>query len=125
MEAPLISNIDIWRNIALIIQYHRNISERRARDVAIQCLRRYGLEKLADARTKALKEEERFYVMLIRAAMVSDAIIVIDRPLKIVHSLESASYIFDALEKIDDLYTKCHIFDYTWNKGRYGTNYDS
>ena len=121
----MISNLDIWRNIALIIQYHRNISEQKAQAIVLQCLKRYGLEKLADKRNEALTEEERFYVMLIRAAMVSNAIIVIDRPLRIVHYLHNTSFVFDALAKIDDLYTKCYIFDYTWNKSGYGTNYDS
>jgi ABC-type nitrate/sulfonate/bicarbonate transport system ATPase subunit len=124
-EAPLISNLDIWRNIALISQYHRNIPEQKAKTIVLQCLKRYGLEKLADKRNQGLTEEERFYVMLLRASMVPDAVIVIDRPLKIVHYLQNSSFIFDALKKIDDLYTKCYTFDYTWNKNRYGTNDDS
>ena len=124
-EVPLISNLDVWRNIALISQYHQNMPEQKAKALVLQCLQRYGLEKIAEKRNQALSEEERFCVMLLRAAMVPDVVIVIDRPLKMIPYLQSTSFIYEALEKIDDLYTKCYTFDYTWDENRYGINDDS
>jgi len=124
-EVPLISNLDVWRNIALIGQYHQNMPERKAKALVLQCLQRYGLENIADKRNQALSEEERFCVMLLRAAMVPDVVIVIDRPLKMIPYLQGTSFIYEALEKIDDLFTQCYTFDYTWDKNRYGINNDS
>jgi len=124
-ESPLISNLDVWRNIALISQYHRNMPDHKAKAFVLQCLQRYGLENIADKRNQALSEEERFCVMLLRAAMVPDVVIVIDRPLKMIPYLQGTSFIYEALEKIDDLFTQCYTFDYTWDKNRYGINNDS
>ncbi len=124
-DVPLISNLCVWSNIALISQYHQRLSNEKAKDVVLQRLQRYGLEKIADKRNPALSEEERFCVMLLRAAMVPNAVIVIDRPFKIMTDLKDTSFIYDALDKIDDLYTQCYIFDYSWDKNRYGMTDDT
>jgi hypothetical protein len=57
--------------------------------------------------------------MLLRAAMVVDAIIVIDRPFKILPELQNSQFIFDSIRVIDDLYRESRIFDYIWFKDRY------
>lgn len=124
-EAPLISNLNVWSNIALISQYHKNMSEQTAKKFVLKCLQRFRLEGIAHKKNQVLTEEERFYVMLLRAAMVPEAVIVMDRPLNMIPYLQSTSFIYEALEKIDDLYVECYNFDYTWNRNRYGTDYDS
>jgi hypothetical protein len=57
--------------------------------------------------------------MLLRAAMVADAIIVIDRPFKILPELQNSQFIFDSIRVIDDLHRESRIFDYIWFKDRY------
>jgi hypothetical protein len=57
--------------------------------------------------------------MLLRAAMVVDAILVIDRPFKILPELQNSQFIFDSIRVIDDLYRESRIFDYIWFKDRY------
>ena len=121
-DAPLISNLDVWRNIALIYEYHRNIPERKAEVFVIECLKRYGLEYIAYKRNTFLSQEERFCVMLLRAAMLSDAVIVIDRPFHIMPYLKNTSFIYETLGKVDDLFVLCYIFDYAQNKNRYGND---
>lgn len=121
-DVPLISNLDVWLNIALIYEYHRNIPEKKAEVFVIECLKRYGLENIAYKRNTFLSEEERFCVMLLRAAMLSDAVIVIDRPFKIMPYLKDTSFIFEALGKVDDLFALCYIFDFTQDKNRYGND---
>ncbi|MDD3248934.1 MAG: hypothetical protein PHF23_00975 [Smithellaceae bacterium] len=117
---PLISNQDVYTNIALIKQYHENIPRRQARKLALTCLKRFGLGRIADRRNPALNAEERFCVMLLRAAMVKDAMILIDRPFQIVPHLKDSRFIMDVLKIIDDLYVSCHICDYRWMKEKYG-----
>ena len=122
LDVPLISNLDVWINIALIRQYHRNLSRKAAEKEVRGYLRRFHLEKIAHKRSPALTNQERFRVMLLRAAMVDDAKIVIDRPFKIMPELQDSRFIFDSIGVIDDLYRVSFIFDYCWFQDRYRMN---
>jgi len=118
-DVPLISNLNVWINIALIKQYHQNLPRKEAQHLILGYLQRFGLKEIAYKRNPALTFEEQFYAMLLRAAMVKDASIVIDRPFKIMPDLKDTICIYSALKTIDDLFTRCHIFDYIWNRDRY------
>lgn len=120
-DVPLISNLDVWINIALIRQYHQNLSGPAAQTEVLGYLRRYGLESIAFKRTHALTDEQRFRVMLLRAAMVADAVVVIDRPSKLLPALQDSRFIYDSLQVISDLYDMSCLFDYLWFKERYRT----
>ncbi len=120
MNMPLISNQEVWLNIALIKQYHENMSAFQSENIALKALQRLDLSRVAYKRNPDLSDEERFCVMLIRAAMVNEASIIIDRPFKIMPHLKDVNYIFQALEKIEDLYGSCHIYDYKWMAQKYG-----
>jgi ABC-type nitrate/sulfonate/bicarbonate transport system ATPase subunit len=124
-EVPLISNLDVWMNIALIYQYHQKASQKNAQAFVMQCLQRYNLEKIAYKRNPMLSEEERFYVKMLRAAMVAQAVIVIDRPFKMLPYLKDTTFIYETLDKIEDLFTRCDILDYAQEKNRYGLIHDS
>jgi ABC-type lipoprotein export system ATPase subunit len=121
-DVPLISNLDIWANIALIRQYHQNVPKDKARCLAIDYLNRFNLEKIAYHRNATLTGEERFYVMLLRAVMVPDVVIVIDRPFMIMPDLINPQFMNNALNTVEDLFTQCHIFDFTWDQQRYRMN---
>ena len=121
-DVPLISNLDVWINIALIKQYHQNQPRETAKAEVMRYLSRYGLKKIANKRTPALTDEQRFCVMLLRAVMVADAIIIIDRPFKLLPELQDSLFIYDSLNTIDDLYENSYIFDYIWFKDRYRIN---
>lgn len=88
--------------------------------MAINALQRLGLEDIAFKRNPDLTNEERFCAMLIRASMVRDASIIIDRPFKIIPHLKDVDYIFQVLKKMEDLYSSCHIYDYEWLAEKYG-----
>ena len=91
-----------------------------AQRLAFEYLERVGLGHIAHKRNPALNPEERFYGMLLRAAMVQDAKILIDRPFRIIPHLKDIQFIKIALKKIDDLYFSCHIYDYQWMEEKYG-----
>ncbi len=116
----MISNQEVYLNIALIKQYHENMPREEAKRLAIDYLDRLGLCRIADKRNPALNFEERFCVMLLRAAMVKDAIILIDQPFKIIPHLKDTQWLAAALKKIDDLFVSCHIYDYQWMEEKYG-----
>lgn len=119
-NVPLISNQDVCMNISLIKEYHENLSKREARQIALEGLRRLGLEHAAFKRNPSLSPEERFCVMLLRAAMIRDAIILIDRPFRMIPHLKDIQYVGSVLKKIDDFYRSCNIYDYVWMKDKYG-----
>ncbi|MHB8771612.1 MAG: P-loop NTPase family protein [Syntrophales bacterium] len=120
LSAPLISNLSVWGNIALIPQYHQNMPEREAKAETLGLLRRFGMEPVAERRNPALTAEERFCTLLLRAAMVGDAVVVLDRPFSILTAVRSERSLVDALRKVDDLIAEAHIFDYSWSRERYG-----
>lgn len=125
LEVPLISNLPVWSNISLIRQYHENMPWEEAKTLVLDLLQRFGMAATAEKRNSSLIAEERFCIMLIRAAMVRDAVVVLDRPFRIIPDLPDGRFFTDSLRKVDDLIAEAHIFDYNWEKGRYGTNDDA
>jgi ABC-type lipopolysaccharide export system ATPase subunit len=120
IDVPLISNQDVWMNIALIKQYHENLPRHNAEQLAFNALQRLGLAHIAYKRNPSLTHEERFCVMLLRAVMVRDAAVLIDRPYKIIPNLKDIDYVYQTLKKIDDFFITCHIYDYQWMADKYG-----
>lgn len=120
IDIPLISNLNVWVNIALIKQYHENLPVDQAAEMARQLLRRFQMEPIFYRRNPHLSEEERFCAMLLRAVMVPQGILVIDRPFEILDSHGDSRFLHLALRTVNDLFTKCYIFDYTWQKNKYG-----
>ncbi|MEK6535252.1 MAG: hypothetical protein AABZ40_06295 [Thermodesulfobacteriota bacterium] len=125
LEVPLISNLPVWSNIALIRQYHENMPWEEAKTQALDLLQRFGMAAAAEKRNPSLTAEERFCIMLIRAAMVRDAVVVLDRPFRILPDLPDGRFFTDSLRKVDDLIAEAHIFDYNWEKERYGATDDA
>jgi len=119
LDAPLISNLSVLSNIALVKQYHGRLSVREAEDIAVMRLNKLHLEDIAKKRNPVLLEEQRFCVMVLRAVMVEDPVVVIDRPFKIMPDLDDTRFIREVLTSVDDLFQECHIFDYLWNEERY------
>jgi ABC-type nitrate/sulfonate/bicarbonate transport system ATPase subunit len=115
----------VWSNIALIRQYHQNMPMHEAKTLAENLLRRFSMESIAERRNPALTTEERFCAMLLRAAMVEDAILVLDRPFSILADHRSGRFLTDALRKVDDLIAEIRLFDYSWEKERYGVPDDT
>ena len=120
VDVPLISNQEVYMNIALIKEYHENMPRQQAEHLSVHSLGRLGLEHIAYKRNPALTFEERFGVMLLRAAMVKDAMILIHKPFELIPHLRDIQMITSMLKTIDDLYVSCHIYDYQWLKEKYG-----
>jgi ABC-type nitrate/sulfonate/bicarbonate transport system ATPase subunit len=123
LDTPLISNLSVWMNIALIPQYHQNMPEPEAQAMTLHLLQRLNVPAIAEKRNPALTTAERFCAMLLRAAAVKDAILVLDRPFRILTDLLDSGFIMESIGKIDDLIAEIYIFDYSWAKDRYGILY--
>jgi ABC-type nitrate/sulfonate/bicarbonate transport system ATPase subunit len=125
LAVPLISNLPVWSNIALIRQYHENMPWEEAKTQVLDLLQLFGMAAAAEKRNPSLTAEERFCIMLIRAALVRDAVVVLDRPFRILPDLPDGRFFTDSLRKVDDLIAEAHIFDYNWEKERYGATDDA
>ena len=119
LDAPLISNLNVRNNITLIPQYHRNMPLKQAEALTDDLLRRLGMASIAGNKTTNLSPEELFCVMLLRAVMVEDAVLVLDRPFSILTNIMEDHFIMDSLQSVDDLFTEAHIYDCIWRKLRY------
>ena len=100
-ETPLISNLDMKENIALIKEVHHHKNRLEAEREAQETLQKMGYEYLGDLRKSKCNDFERFVVMLARASMCDKETILIQSPFSLVHSLESISKILDLLEKLN------------------------
>ncbi|HQP25238.1 MAG TPA: hypothetical protein PLP16_08730 [Smithellaceae bacterium] len=107
-------------NIALIKKYHDNMPRQEAWRLAVDCLGKIGLEHIAYKRNPVLTSEERFGVMLLRAAMVQAAMILIVKPFELIPHLNDIQMVTSMLKTIDELYVSCHIYDYQWMQEKYG-----
>ena len=81
MRTPLLSNLDITENIALIEEVHQKISRIDAHVNAMKKLEKINFAHLAKKRTSQCNEFEHFAVTFIRATMMQYATIVIITPL--------------------------------------------
>jgi len=115
----LISNLSVLENIALIRQYHLRVSRRQAENLAQEYLSKLHMEDLAEKRNAVLLDQQRFCVMVLRGAMLEDAILVLDRPFKMMPDLPDARFVYDVIRAVEERYRECLIFDYRWNTGRY------
>jgi ABC-type lipopolysaccharide export system ATPase subunit len=119
LEVPLISNLNVLHNIALVKEYHHHLSRKEAETLSLQYLDKMNLIGIAYRRNPALTDEERFCAMLLRAVMVEDNHVVIDRPFKIMPDIKDSRFISQILQIVDALLHNCTIFDYIWNQDRY------
>lgn len=102
--------------------YHRNQPRAEAEKEVIGYLDRYDLGKIAYRRNSDLTGRERFCVMLLRAAMVADAALLIDRPFRMAPEMEDGRFVLESIKMIEDLYKSSCIFDYAWFEDRYGVS---
>jgi hypothetical protein len=79
---------------------------------------------IAEKRNPALSPEERFCAMLLRAAMVQEAVVVLDRPFTLLTNQPDGRFLMGALEKLAPVIAEAHLFDYSWAKERYGVAND-
>ena len=86
-HTPLISNLDMCENIALIKEFHENLSVRDAEDLALEMLQVLELEHIARYRAHKCSHEERLLVMMMRAMMCQEKSIIIKLPSEILGNL--------------------------------------
>ena len=118
-DIPLLSNLSVFQNIALIQQYHERLGREEASSRTTALLERFDLCHLATRRPYELGEWDLFLVKLLRASQVKNAVIVIDRPFVQVGQLPDAKPIRKALDLLDFPGIERIILGYEWERTRY------
>ena len=107
-------------NLSLIKEYHENLPTDIAKDIALDRLSRLGLSHIAYKRNPVYHPKNAFARWSYAVLWLKNAMILIDRPYKIIHHMKNIHYIIGLLNTIDDLFLNCHIYDFSWMKEKYG-----
>lgn len=118
-STPLLSNLSMIENIALILQTHGRLSRKAAQKIAYDELKRLELLPIAALRYEACSEKEIFFIQLIRAHMQKDAKIVIDQPFVFLAEEMDLSIILDALDRLLISYQDVLIIDLMHQQSHY------
>ena len=87
IDTPLISNLDMCENIALIKEVHENLSVSKANNLALQILRKIDLKEIGHKYIGNCSDEEIFLVMYIRAVMSQEKNVILKLPSRILGNL--------------------------------------
>ncbi len=100
IDMPLISNLNMIENIALIKEVIFRMSTKNAQEIAEKSLQAIELSNIALFRIQECSDLEIFYVMFIRALMSREKNIIISSPYLIIKELIDINKL---VEKIDIL----------------------
>ena len=115
---PLVSNLNIFENIAIVMQANLNTSSSKVESYVFSLLDKFDLKHLSLAYKDELSDGERFIIKIIRASVYSDLPIVIIDPFEMIshkYSVEWFCEIFDTL----DIDKNIVIIDVLHNKKLY------
>jgi len=101
-DTPLISNLSMIENIALIKEVHQFLSVKQAHKDALNLLDKLSLASIADKRINECCDEDVFYVMFMRAMMSSEKDIVIEVPFSLVKNLENIGKLIENILFLND-----------------------
>lgn len=118
-DVPLLSNLSVFQNIALIRQYHERLTAEDSYRDTNALLERFELCHLAGKRSFELSDRDLFFVKLLRASQRKEAAIVIDRPFAQIENMHTLAPIRKALQLLDFPGVEGIILGYEWNRGRY------
>ncbi len=99
---PLLSNLDMKENIALIQETHHKKSRIEAENEARAYLEKINLAHIADFRSNRCSKEELFYVMIIRALMCDIETIFIRSPLQLLETFGTLCEIINNIERLNN-----------------------
>jgi len=118
-STPLLSNLSMIENIALIMQVDERLSRKEAQKIAYDAMKPLGLISVAPLRYDVCSQKEIFYVQLIRAFVKKGAKIIIDQPFAFLAEENSINFILDALDALLIPYQQVMIIDLENQGSRY------
>lgn len=117
-DTPLLSNLDIIENIALIREVHGAQSRKQAQAAALNVLKSLEYAHTAYRRPSACDAKERFVAQLVRASMMQNVKIVLVNPFVMLNDSEPLMWIADLLFHLDRE-AEALILDVSINRNKY------
>ena len=118
-DIPLLSNLSVYDNIALVSRYHTNEKDKDIRDVILKQLDILNIRALKFEKPFQLDSETIFKVKLLRALRLKDSLTIIDRPFVMLNNIADITPVMAMLETLEEYVGKCVFFDFEWNKSKY------
>ncbi len=97
IDTPLISNLNMVENIALIQEFHQLLSINKAESIAYKQLEKIQLSHISTNRLHECSSLEIFYVMFIRALMTQEMDVIICSPLLLIGELQNMKNVINTL----------------------------
>lgn len=101
LDTPLISNLNMLENIALIKEVHEGLSIKKAETLALEMLEKINLISIAQSRSSQLTQQEIFYVIFIRAMMTKESKIYITTPFSLINNLRDITILINDIMILD------------------------
>jgi len=118
-DLPLRANLSVMENITVVLQFRTNSYIGEANDIAWDLLALVGHTDCAQRRDPELSSEERFIAKLLRAAVATPPLIIIDRPAQLLPDTHYPFYLNRTLLALQGKFEQCLILDYAWNAPLY------
>ena len=99
-HTPLLSNLNIIENIALIEEVHKRYNRKISHQNALHKLSQFNMQSLATKQASQCNELEKFTLILIRASMMQNVTIVIITPLAQYQTQGSLDYLIEAMQTL-------------------------
>lgn len=99
---PLIYNLNIIENIALIKEVHENLSVAQAQNLAIEALELVSYGEIAKKRANSCSSMEIFFAMFLRALMTQEPNIIIEMRYNLVENLQDIETVLQKISLFSD-----------------------
>ena len=118
-DIPLLSNLSVYDNISLVPRYLTTEKDESIRAGIEKLLALLEISDSINKKTFQLDSETIFKVKLLRAFMLKDSIMVIDRPFVMLNTATDIKPVVKMLETLELDGKKVTFFDFEWNKNKY------
>ncbi len=118
MQTPLLSNLDIVENIALIKEVHEGYSREAAHALAEEALESFDYGHISRLRSVNCNDGERFIAQLLRATMTQYDKIVIVRPFVMLRDTVEMEVMGASVYRIAQN-RECIVLDMRSNRSKY------
>ncbi|MDH5465187.1 MAG: hypothetical protein OEW60_06120 [Thiovulaceae bacterium] len=101
VKIPFLSNLSVLENIKLVAEVRERSSNNKVQERAMEKLRALEMEELSATHFTSLDDLHYFWVQIIRAHMLEECRMVIDRPFVFVPGQRNMDFILQALERLN------------------------
>ena len=118
-DIPLLSNLSVYDNISLVPRYLTTEKDETIRTEIVQFLNTLEISDSINKKTFQLDSETIFKVKLLRALMLKDSVIVVDRPFVMLNTAPDIKPVEEMLKTLVTDEKKIIFLDFEWNKNKY------